>query len=134
MKARLFLTVSFLALSCGLAAAQDEPGRLHRLTEAGNYDAQVGDMIEVALDSNPSTGPANPNAKLIVEISGQGLGKKAHVVFQAPTRPIPGAGGHILAFVPAESVGHAVMTVKPISGTGKEGEALVFKINVSKAP
>lgn len=132
MKYRALLATGVLAMTCGAAHAQDEPGQLHRLTKPGAYQAAPGDLIVVAMQSNPSTGPANPAAKLKVEVKGTGLAAKSYVVFVPPAKPIPGAPGEIHAYVPVDAVGNATLTVTPISGTGQAGRPMEFTIKVSE--
>jgi|GEM_PF-4364238 len=131
MKCRALLTTSVLVLMGGMAHAESGPGLLHRLTRSASREAAPGDLLVVALPSNPSTGPNNPAARLKVEIDGTGLSAKTYVVLTPPTPRMPGARGEIQAYIPVESAGNATLTVTPISGQGKPGKPLVFKITVA---
>jgi hypothetical protein len=124
-------TTGALVLACGMARAEGEPGLLLRLTKSVSCEASPGDMIVVAVPSNPSTGPNNPAAKLKVEVEGAGLSAKTYVVSTPPAPRRPGAPGEIQAYVPVEGPGNATLTVTPISGKGKPGKPLVFKVTVA---
>src|SRR4051812_32547421 len=45
-----------------------QPGRLWRVTQSGNYQVMAGDVVEVAISSNPSLGPNNPASTVRVEV------------------------------------------------------------------
>ena len=127
-----------LVAACALAlsvdafgAGDDFPGRLVRLARAGSHRAEAGDLVVIVLASNPSTGPANPAAKLKVEVRGEGLAKKAIVVFAPPARPLPGAPGEIQAYLPAEGEGDATVIVTPIDGKGEAGQPIEYRVKVS---
>ncbi len=131
MKYRALMTTGVLLATCGVVRADGYPGELLRHTESASFEAAPGDLILVAVPSNPSTGPNNPAAKLKVEIEGTGLSQKSYVVQAPPARPRPGAPGEIQAYVPVEAPGSATLTVTPISGNGQPGKPLVFKVTVA---
>lgn len=127
-----------LAMACLVATSwgvaygdEDSPGHVERIVKSGEYMAASGDLVEIAVASNPSTGPSNPAAKLKVSVHGDHL-KKVGVYFAAPARQIPGAPGEIRAYLTAHGDGTSKVTVTPISGTGQEGTPLEITVKVAK--
>jgi len=130
MVRQLIFAAIFLSGIAGSAFADDEPGQLKRLTRSGSVRASVGDMIDIAVPSNASIASTTMNLK--VAVSGSGLASKAYVVFAPPARPVPGAGGELHAFIPAEKEGDATVAVTLVNGKGESGHTLNFKIKVTK--
>lgn len=132
MQIGLRVVACLLLAGCGAAFGADSPGELKRLTRSGTYDVNAGDLIVIAVPSNPSTGPANPAANLKVDVKGKALAAKAYIVFAPPARPIPGAPGEVQAYIAVEGEGEATVAVTLINGKGDEGDTLNFKIKASK--
>ncbi|AGA28448.1 protease inhibitor I42 family protein [Singulisphaera acidiphila] len=125
-------TACLLATSWGIAyGAEHELGRLERIVKSGEYTAASGDLVEISVPSNPSTGPSNPAAKLKVSVHGDHL-KKVGVYFAPPAKPLPGAPGEIRAYLTAHGNGTSKVTVTPISGSGQEGTPLEITLKVAK--
>lgn len=125
-----------LGMALGPMAFADEkevnkPGHLHRFVSAGSYTVGEGDVIEIAVASNPSTGPNNTASNLKVKVKGDNV-KKFGIVYVPPTNPIPGAPGEVRAYLGAEDEGEATVKVIPINGMGKEGKPLVFKFQIKE--
>lgn len=119
------------SVTLGSPAGEKMPGDLKRMDKPGNYEAFVGDLLVISMQSNPSTGPDNPAANLRVKVKGDAA-KAVTVVFAPPAKPKPGASGRVQAYLVAEKVGAATIEVTPIKGNGQPGEAKEYKVTVSE--
>lgn len=127
------------ALLCGLisgAGAADkgmvvrhvhvEPGRLIRLEKSGDLQANVGDLLQIAV-GYPVV-PGRIVAHLKVEIKGEAA--RALIVVKT-TKPMIVGAGEFSAFIKAEKKGEAALAITPVDVSGKAvGDVVDVKLEV----
>jgi hypothetical protein len=107
---------------------------VHTLPRPGSYSVEVGDLIELAYETDSETGPTN----LKVEVSGKAvIPARPRVVFVPSIPPLPGEsienhhGSEIQAHLIANVVGEATITIIPVSFSGEiTKNPKIFQITV----
>lgn len=110
---------------------EDFPRTLHTILKQGDYDAMVGDLVQVryrtrAIEDGIRT--------LEVQLDGRSLTRVALVTSALdPTQELqPGAEYYIIAMFKAARVGRTKITVTPLHNNDTRGRPFRFTVNVEE--